>query len=100
MSYCQSYLPTHCFSCFGLDPEAPSDDYEIRLVRAQDPAYIPPDSEAWPIYYRAAIEAAQKIPGAFEAVVEAVRVACESLRGRRALPPHLLIPGYVLSPRV
>ena len=96
MTYCHTFLVTNCFSCYGLDPETPSADYEIHFVRAQDPAYLPPDAEAWPIYYRAAIEVVKQFPGAFEAVVAAVRTACENLKGRRALPPHLLIPGYVL----
>ena len=46
MPYCQTYLPTLCFSCFGLDPETPAAFYEIHFVRTQDAAYIPPDSEA------------------------------------------------------
>ena len=38
MPYCQTYLPTLCFSCFGLDPETPAADYEIHFVRIEDAA--------------------------------------------------------------
>ena len=38
MTYCHTFLPGHCFSCFGLDPDTPSEDYEIRGHRA-----LPPD---------------------------------------------------------
>ena len=46
MPYCPTYLPTLCFSYFGLDPETPAADYQIHFVRTQDAAYIPPDCEA------------------------------------------------------
>ena len=62
MPYCQTYLPTLCFSCFGLDPETPAADYEIHFVRTQDAAYIPPDSEAWLLFYAAALEAIKHFP--------------------------------------
>ena len=62
MPYCQTYLPTLCFSCFGLDPETPAADYQIHFVRTQDAAYIPPDSEAWPLFYAAALEAIKQFP--------------------------------------
>lgn len=90
MTNCYTLFPTLSFSCFGLDPETPSCDYEIHLVRSQDEAYIPPDSEAWPLYYRVALEAIKQFPGAFEATCEAVSDLCAKLRGRRALPPHRL----------
>ena len=67
MPYCQTYLPTLCFSCFGLDPETPAADYEIHFVRTQDAAYIPPDSEAWLLFYAAALEAIKQFPGTFDA---------------------------------
>ena len=94
MPYCQTYLPTLCFSCFGLDPETPAADYQIHFVRTQDAAYIPPDCEAWPLFYAAALEAIKQFPGTFEATCQAVTKLCEKLRGHRALPPHLL--GHLL----
>ena len=87
MPYCQTYLPTLCFSCFGLDPETPADDYQIHFVRAQDAAYVPPDAEAWPLFYAVALEAIKQFPGAFDATCVAVTKLCEKLRGHRALPP-------------
>ena len=51
-----------CCSCFGLDPETPAADYEIHFVRTQDAAYIPPDSEAWPLFYAAALEPSNNSP--------------------------------------
>ena len=94
MPYCQTYLPTLCFSCFGLDPETPAADYQIHFVRTQDAAYIPPDCEAWPLFYAAALEAIKQFPGAFDATCQAVTKLCEKLRGHRALLPHLL--GHLL----
>ena len=93
LTLCHTYLPgLLCFSCYGLDPDTPDADYEVRFVRAQDPAYLPPDSEAWPFYFQAAIEAAKAFPGAVEAILYAVRDVCQSLRGRRGLPPQLHAP--------
>ena len=63
MPYCQTYLPTLCFSCFGLDPETPAADYQIHLVRTQDAAYIPPDAEAWPLFYAAALARLSQFKG-------------------------------------
>ena len=61
MTYCQTFLPTFCFSRFGLDPATPAEDYEIHFVKSHDPAYLPPDSEAWPLYYRVALEAVRTV---------------------------------------
>ncbi len=90
MTYRHTLLSTLSFSCCGLDPETPSIDHEIHLTRSHDEACIPPDSEAWPLYFRVAIETIKQFPGAFEATKLAVSELCEKLRGRRALPPHLL----------
>ena len=43
-----NYHPTCHFSPYALDPDTPESDYEVHLIRTHDPAYIPPDSEAWP----------------------------------------------------
>lgn len=90
MTYCHTYLSGFCFSVYGLDPETPSEDYEIHLVRTADPAYLPPDSEAWPLYYQATIQALKAFPEAFQAARSAVSLVCEQIRGHRALPPHRL----------
>ena len=94
MTYCYTFLPGHCFSCFGLDPDTPSEDYEIRLIRTANPAYLPPDSEAWPLYYQAAVESPKAFPAAFEAVLAAVQLVCDQIRGHRALPPDRLTRQY------
>ena len=86
--------PHALFFRFGLDPETPATDYQIHFVRTQDAAYIPPDAEAWPLLYAAALEAIKQFPGAFDATCQAVTKLCEKLRGHRALPPHLL--GHLL----
>jgi len=87
MTFCHTFRSGHDFSCFGFDPETPAEDYEIRFVRAQDPDYIPPDAEAWPLYYRAAVESLAAFPEAVRAVRQAVQATIEEIRGLRALPP-------------
>ncbi len=87
MHTANTYLPTRFFSCFGLDPDTPAEDYEIHLVRTADPAYLPPDQEAWPLYYHAAMEALHHFPEAFAAVIDAVSHFADRLQGRRALAP-------------
>ena len=62
MPYCQTYLPTLCLSCFGLDPETAAVDYEIHFVRTEDAAYIPPESEAWPLFYAVAWKLSNNSP--------------------------------------
>ena len=70
MPCCQTYLPTLCFSCFGLDPETPAADYQIHFVRTQDAAYIPPDSEAWPLFYASPVGAMQTLEGPQDLIPE------------------------------
>ena len=88
MPYCQTFLLTTHFSCFGLEPDTPETDYEIHFVKAADPAYLPPDSEAWPLYYHAVLDALQGFPEAFSSVVASVRAVRHQLTGRRGLPPQ------------
>ena len=82
------YFDSSRASRFGLDPETPATDYEIHFVRTTDPGYIPPDSEAWPLYYHAAIDVLKTFPEAYNAVCDAVTLLCNKLEGRRALPPQ------------
>jgi hypothetical protein len=88
MFKCHSYRATPCLSCFGLDPDTPETDYEIHFVKATDPGYLPPDSEAWPLYYHAAIDTLKRFPEAYDAVCASVTLLCEKLKGRRGLPPQ------------
>lgn len=98
MTLCHTFLPGPCFSCFGLDPDTPAEDYQIRLIRASDPAYLPPDSEAWPLYYQAAVECLKAFPAALQAVRNAVEAQIEQIRGHRALPPDRLTRQYPPPP--
>jgi hypothetical protein len=54
-------------------PRPAHDDgtYEIHLVKASDPHYIPADMEIWPLYYRAIGDALTNYPEAFKAASEA-----------------------------
>jgi hypothetical protein len=82
-----SFSETPYFSCFGLDPDTPEIDYEIHFVKTNNPGYIPPDAEAWPLYYHAAMDTLKDFPEAYNAVCDAVTILCEKLKGRRGLPP-------------
>jgi hypothetical protein len=50
-------------------PQPAHDDgtYEIHLVKASDPDYIPADLEIWPLYYRAIGDALRDYPDAYKA---------------------------------
>jgi hypothetical protein len=61
--------------------EASDGTYEIRLIRAEDPAYIPSDLEAWPIYYQAILSALLAHPEAQTAAVAAIRETRHRLTG-------------------
>jgi hypothetical protein len=45
--------------------------YEIHLVKASDPHYIPGDMEIWPIYHPAVSDVLRRYPEAAKAAVEA-----------------------------
>ena len=85
-----TYHATHHFSLYALNPDTPDADYEIHLIRAADPAYIPPDNEAWPLYYQVIADALKPFPDAEIAVRQAVTLFIQAIQGRRALllPPH------------
>ena len=83
-----TYHPTCHFSPYGLDPDTPEADYEVHLIRTHDPAYIPPDSEAWPLYYQVIVDALRAFPDAERSVRRAVTMFVEKIKGRRALLPR------------
>jgi hypothetical protein len=87
MLFTTSYLDQPRISLYGLDPDTPATDYEIHLIRAADPAYVPPDSELWPLYFRAVIEILERHPAVHEEVSAALDIVCEKVKGLRALPP-------------
>ena len=97
MLRCHTLRATDVVSRYGLDPDTPTADYDIRLVPSHDPAYIPPDAEAWPLYYRVALDALQAFPGAYDAVRHAVSQLCRQIQGRRALPPRILQRSFSLQ---
>jgi hypothetical protein len=55
-------FPACHFSPYALDPDTPESDYEIHLIRTHDPASIPPDNEAWPLYYQVIVDALDPLP--------------------------------------
>ncbi len=69
--------------------EQPDGTYQIHLVKAQDPAYIPSDLEAWPIYYQAILNILLKHPDAHDAAIEAIHQTRRDLTGleNRDAPP-------------
>jgi hypothetical protein len=83
-----SYALTCHFSLYALDPDTPESDYEIHLIKTHDPAYIPPDNEAWPLYYQVIVDALEAFPEAHKSVRRAVTVFVEKIKGRRALLPR------------
>ena len=63
--------------------------YEIHLIKASDPAYIPEDAEAWPLYYRAIINTLCAHPDIHRQCIAAVENTRAELQGRqnRDIPP-------------
>jgi hypothetical protein len=66
-------------------PQRNHDDgsYEIHLVKASDPHYIPGDMEIWPIYHRAVSDALRRFPEAAKAAVEACLRVRDEYTGRK-----------------
>jgi hypothetical protein len=81
------FEPACCFSPYALDPDTPESDYEIHLIKTHDPAYIPPDNEAWPLYYQVIVDALHPYPDAHQAVRRAVTAFIQKIKGRRAILP-------------
>ena len=83
-------LPGLTYSAFSRPRrEQPDGTYEIHLVKSQNPAYIPSDLEAWPIYYEAIQETLVNYPDAHDAAIEAIRETRKKLIGLENLdvPP-------------
>ena len=62
----------------------------FHLVSSQDPAYIPADFDAWPIYYKCIVDALDPFPDAHDAAVVAVKAKMQELKGleNRDIPPN------------
>ena len=57
-------------------PRAAADaTYKIHLVKSEDPAYIPSDLEAWPIFYQAIHDVLRQHPAAHNAAILAPGVS-------------------------
>ena len=69
------------FSVYSLPCAAANATYRIHLVKSEDPAYIPSDLEAWPIYYQAIHDVLRLHPAAHDAAIEAIRATRKELAG-------------------
>ena len=81
-------LPVPTYSAFS-HPHRKDPSYQIHLIKADDPAYIPDDFEVWPIFYQTILKVLVKYPDIHDEAVEAVRKTSEELKGlqNRAIPP-------------
>ena len=84
------YHATFHFSAYALDPDTPDTEYEVHVIKTSDPGYVPPDQEAWPLYYPIILKALEAFPGALDAVIKDVTAFCAHIRGRRVLEPFAL----------
>ena len=64
-------------------PENADGSYEIHLVKADNPHYIPGDVELWPILYEAICRELDKYPTASEGIARACRQVRDDYRGRK-----------------
>ncbi len=55
--------------------------YEIHLVKAENPQYVPQDLEVWPLYHQAIVEAVESFPEASEAAFAAYTKVQKQLQG-------------------
>ena len=92
MPYNDLILDPPRYSAFSR-PAATSDSYRIHLVKADDPAYLPPDFEVWPIYHAAILEVLRDYPDVHDAAVEAVKKTTQEIRGlqNRDIPPGTVL---------
>jgi len=85
---------TVTYSAVSRVHEPSGDTYEIHLVKAGDPEYIPRDLEVWPIYHQTILTALTAFPEAHQAAIAAVRQTQQRIKGHRnaALPPGTKLP--------
>ena len=55
--------------------------YEIHLIPASDPHYIPNDLEVWPLYHQALNKVMFEFPDAAQAALQAYSLVREKLTG-------------------
>jgi hypothetical protein len=70
------------FSLHSRPPAAADANYEIHLVKSDDPDYIPADMEVWPIYHSAILAALHNFPEARSAAVAAFKQKQQEIKGR------------------
>jgi hypothetical protein len=88
-----SYQP---LACYDLLPDAttnsrysrprhehPDGSYEIHLVKADDPGYIPGDIELWPIFHSRILQAIRPFPDATRAAHDAYLQVLKDHTGRK-----------------
>jgi len=63
--------------------EHPDGSYEIHLVRADDPFYIPGDIELWPIFHSRILQAIGDFPDALQAALAAYQQVHQEFVGRK-----------------
>jgi hypothetical protein len=63
--------------------------YKIYFVDAKDPAFIPDDFEAWPLYHQRILQILRKHPDVLREAVRATDELREELKGleNRDVPP-------------
>lgn len=71
------------FSAYSRPLHQPDGDYEIHLVKADDPRYVPDDFEIWPIYQQAILAAITKFPAASDAAYAAYLKVQKQYEGRK-----------------
>ncbi len=81
MLYRNEFRADVTYSVYSLPRAAADATYKIHLVKSEDPAYIPSDLEAWPIYYQAIHDVLRRHPAAHDAAIEAIRQTRKELAG-------------------
>ena len=88
-------MPYHPLALYDLLPdpaisrysrprrEHPDGSYEIHLVRASDPLYIPGDIELWPIFHSRILQAIGDFPDAVQAAQAAYLQVRQEYTGRK-----------------
>ena len=76
-------LPEVAYSTYSRPRRVhPDGSYEIHLVKAADPNYIPHDYEAWPLFQSAILAAIEKHPAASNDAYQAYLKVREKLTGK------------------
>jgi hypothetical protein len=74
-------LAVTTYSTYSRKLEHPDQDCKLYLIPASDPAFIPSDWEAWPVYQQSIVRALKPFPEAFRAAVVALEQKRQDLKG-------------------